>query len=169
MGNDQCEVPRSFGGPPCEALFVETALCSEIGEELSEGMSGVLLYIKEDQVDWVFENEDIGSRSSAFKGMAKEGDRVFVASKSEGELAVVGEIPVSKVYEAANHPRGWEFRISANRGTSVRYREPVSLSRVRGELSILKGASEIWRQIRYPRWLTPEDSELISRLGHGPQ
>src|SRR2546427_8740928 len=109
-------------------------------------MTGVLLRIKEDQVDSVFENQDIGSGSPTFKGMAKEGNRVFVASKSGGRLAVVGEIPVSKVYEEADHPRGLEFRVTANGGTSVRYAEPVSLARVKDELSILRGTSDIWRQ-----------------------
>ncbi len=132
---------------------------------MGERMAGVLLYIKEDQVDWVFENEDIGSGSSSFRGMAKEGNRIFVASKSKGELAVVGEIPVSRSYEEVGHPKGWKFRATADEGTSVRYPEPVKLASVKDELSILRSTTDIWRQIQYPRWLSPEDADLLSRLG----
>lgn len=128
-------------------------------------MNDVLLYVKEDQIDGVFENEDVGSGSPSFKGMATRGNRVFVATKAGGELAVVGEVPVSKVYEKSDHPEGWIFRVAAEKGTSIRYPNPVPLARVNDKLSILKGSGDIWRQIRYPRWLTPEDSGLLSQLG----
>jgi len=131
-------------------------------------MRGLFFYIKRDEVDWVFENEDIGSRSTSFKGMAQPGTCIFVASESPVGLAIVGEIPVWKVYEELDNPKGWKFRVAAQKGTSVRYSAPVALEAIKEQLSFTRGSTNISRKIRYPRWLTPQDMDLLSRLGRRP-
>ena len=55
-------------------------------------MANILLYIQEDQIDPVIEEGDVGSGQKTFGGMVNDGDRVFIASKYEGDLSIVGEI-----------------------------------------------------------------------------
>ena len=128
-------------------------------------MRNILLYIQEDQVDPVLDAGDIGCGQTSFAGMAKVGNRVFVASKSSGELSVVGEIPIAEAYEDDNHPYGWKFRVRALEGQSIRYSTPVKLRDVMEKLSILRGKGDVWGQIRNARWLTDEDASLLNSLG----
>ena len=58
-------------------------------------MANLLLYIQEGQVQTVMEKGEIGSEQTSFRGMAKPGVRVFVASKYRGEFSVVGKFVVT--------------------------------------------------------------------------
>ena len=130
-------------------------------------MANILLYIQEDQIDPVMEEGDVGSGQKNFGGTVNDRDRVFIASKYEGDLSIVGEIPVLERYVDENHPHGWKYRVRSSEGEAVRYKRPVRLKEVRTKLSILRGKGNLWSQIRNARWLTDEDAELLSKLGRG--
>ena len=128
-------------------------------------MADLLLYIKRDQVDSVFKKGDIGSGQTSFGGMSRTGGRVFVASKTERGLAVLGEIPIDEAYTDPEHPEGWKFRIRAVTRAPHRYRNPVMLNEAKGELDLLRDAANVWNAIRNSRRLTSSDAEFITRRG----
>ncbi len=130
-------------------------------------MSSMLYYIRREQVDWVFEHEDIGSGLRSFAGMVEGADRIFVVSTDREGLCVVGEIPVAETYVDESFQGGWKYRVRASKGSSTRYGMPVHLKGLEDELTILRGKSGIWNQVRNPRWLPATDADLLSRLGRG--
>ncbi len=130
-------------------------------------MSSILLYIQGDQVEGVFEREDVGSGQTSFAGLAEVGNRVYVASEQGKGLCIVGEIPVDEKYVDEGYQRGWKYRVRATKGTSIRYGIPVQLKVVKDELSFLRGKGSIWNQVRNARRLPDEDAALLSRLGRG--
>lgn len=127
-------------------------------------MANLLLFIQEEQVHAVMEKADIGTGQTSFRGMAKPGNRIFVASNFRGELCVVGEGEVAETYEEESHPEGWKYRARFE-GGAIPYEVPVPLKDFKEKLSILRHSDIVSNAIRFCRWLTEEDAELLSLLG----
>src|SRR2546428_13910748 len=127
----------------------------------------ILFYIQEDEIAEVFAREEIGSGSPSFKGLAKPGTRLFVASRDAGELSVAGELTVGEAFENPTYRRGWKYRVRAVEHSVERYRVPVFLKDLKDRLSFLRGVPNIWNVIQYPRRIPDEDAALISSQGRG--
>src|SRR5207247_4074570 len=102
------------------------------------------LYIKKDQLEWVFRHDDVGTGQKNFRTMEMPGDFVFVLSMSDDGLTIFGEIPVAENYVDNEYRHGWRYRVRAVKGGAVQYPTPVLLEGLRDHLSILKDVERVW-------------------------
>src|SRR2546427_5167982 len=101
-------------------------------------MANILLYIKSEQLDWVFSHGDVGTGQKNFQRISRPGDLVFVLSTSHDGLTIFGEIPVAETYVDEKYPHGWKYRVRASAGGAVRYPTGVLLRGVKTYLTLLK-------------------------------